>query len=325
MPYPVEQLRMDIDEQAADWFARRRGGRFSATDETLFQHWLSASAAHAQAFGELELLWDDMDLMQPQPTAAQPPRQKVVRLPRRKPGRMLAIAASVVLMVGLFSVTLLVDRPQFELTAQSEPGQLRELALDDGSQITLNMGSSVSVRYFDDRREVTLQGGEAFFSVAPDNQRPFVISAGTGQVTVVGTRFNVRLGEQLLDVAVEQGKVAVDAGSARMPPVLLSAGEVMQANYHSGQQQMSRLAPDEVASWRSGQLIFHDRPLAQLLQELSRYLGKPVALTDPGLAERRLSGSLDIYHPQGFLSSLPLLLPVRVDTATDGSVSVSAL
>lgn len=323
MPYPVEQLRMDIDEQAADWFGRRRGERFSAADEALFQHWLSASPVHAQSFADLELLWDDMDLMQPPQAFAQP--QNVTPLPRRNPRRLLAMAASVALMVGLLSVTLLVDRPQFDLTAQSEPGQLRELSLVDGSQITLNMGSSVEVRYFDDRREVTLQGGEAFFSVAPDNQRPFVISAGSGQVTVVGTRFNVRLGEQLLDVAVEQGKVAVNAGSARMPPVLLSAGEVVQADYQSGQQQMSRLAPDEVASWRSGQLIFHERPLAQLLQELSRYLGKPVALADASLAERKLSGSLDIYQPQDFLSSLPLLLPVRVDTATDGSVSVNGL
>jgi len=315
---------MDIEEQAADWFARRRGERFSAADELLFQQWLRASPVHAQTFADLELLWDDMDLMHMQPATAQR-RQTVTTLPRRNPRRLLAIAAGVVLMVGLLSVTLLVDRPQFELTAQSEAGQLRELALVDGSQITLNMGSSVNVRYFDDRREVTLRGGEAFFSVVPDSQRPFVISAGSGQVTVVGTRFNVRLGEQLLDVAVEQGKVTVDAGSARMPSVLLSAGEVVQADYQSGQQQLSRLEPDEVASWRSGQLIFHDRPLAQLLQELSRYLGKPVALADPGLAERRLSGSLDIYQPHTFLSSLPLLLPVRVDTATDGSVSISAL
>lgn len=326
MLHSVERPRIDIDEQAADWFARRCGERFTESDEVQFQHWLKADTAHAQAFSDLELLWDDMNLIE-SPHAAVPSsrRAAVVPLQQHWPHKLLAMAASVLLLVGLLSFVLLVERTQLELAAQADPGQLHELALADGSHVTLNMGSRVEVRYFEDSREVTLLEGEAFFSVATDARRPFLIQAGAGRVRVVGTRFNVRLSEDVLNVAVEQGKVLVDAGAASMPPVLLSTGEVVQADYLHGQQQISRVAPDGVASWRNGQLIFHERSLAQLLQELSRYLGKPVELTDANLAERKLSGSLDIYQPQDFLTSLPLLLPVRVDTAEDGSVSVNAL
>lgn len=316
---------VEVDEQAADWFARRAGERFSAADEARFQRWLKASPAHAQAYADLELLWDDMDQIQ-SPRAEPPPRAAVVPLRKHWPHRLLSVAASVLLLVGLVSFALLYkERPQLEMVAQAEQGQLREIALVDGSRITLNMGSRIEVRYFKNRREVTLLEGEGFFSVAPDATRPFLIEAGLGQVRVVGTRFNVRLGKDMLDVAVEQGTVSVDAGAAGMPQVLLSAGEVVKTDYLHDEQEVSLVAPHEVASWRSGQLIFHDRPLAQLLQELSRYMGKPVELTAANLARHKLSGSLDIHEPQAFLASLPLLLPVRVDIAKDGSVSINAL
>ncbi|SDT07494.1 transmembrane sensor [Halopseudomonas sabulinigri] len=312
-----------VDEQAADWFARRRGERFSAADERQFQIWLQASRSHAQAYADLELLWHDMDSMTPptQTCAEDTSASNVVRLPRRWSRRLSAIAASVVLIAGLLAISPLVERPEYQLTAQAEMGKLRKLLLADGSQITLNMGSSAQVRYFDNRREVSLQG-EAFFSVVRDEKRPFVVQADRAEVQVLGTRFNVRQGEDTLDVAVEHGKVAVDAGAPRLPAVLLSVGEAVHADYRLDQQQMRPVAVDAVASWRSGQLVFQQRPLAHLLDELSRYLGKPVRLNAEALADYPLSGSLDIYRPQDFLASLPLLLPVQVSSAADGSVTV---
>ena len=329
MPVSGEYNVQQIDEQAAEWFARRRGARFSQTSEERFQAWLQASDDHAQAYADLELLWHDMDSMASplQSAAGETPANHVVTrprpLPRRWSQRFSAIAASVVLLAGLLAVTLLVERPEYQLAAQAEVGELREMLLADGSQITLNMGSSAEVRYFDDRREVSLQG-EAFFAVARDGTRPFVVHTGTAEVRVLGTRFNVRQGVNTLDVAVEHGQVAVDAGAPRLPAVLLSVGEAVHADYRLGQQQMRPVSADAVATWRSGQLLFQQRPLAQLLDELARYLGKPVRLDATALAEQPLSGSLDIYRPEDFLASLPLLLPVQVNSAADGSITVSA-
>jgi len=325
MSRPGEHPVQQIDEQAAEWFARRRGERFSQADESQFQAWLQSSDAHTQAYADLELIWRDMDSMAPpqQSPVEEASANNIVHLRRRWPQRFSAIAASVVLLAGLLAVTLLVERPEYQLTVQAEAGELQALVLADGSQVTLNMGSSAQVRYFDDRRKVSLQG-EAFFAVARDATRPFVIQVGSAEVRVLGTRFNVRQGADTLDVAVEQGKVAVNAGSPRMPAVLLSMGESVHADYRLGQQQMRPIAADTVASWRSGQLMFQQRPLAQLLDELSRYLGKPVRLNANALADYPLSGSLDIYRPQDFLASLPLLLPVQVSSADDGSVTVEA-
>ena len=311
-----------IDEQAAVWFSRRQARALSAAEQAEFSRWLAASPEHAQAYADIQLLWDDCDLLE-RPALASPATVRSITTSRpRRLRSVTALAAAVLLGVGLLLLQQW-QAPVMQLTASAGLDDIRHILLEDGSELMLNLGSTAEVRYYDDRREVTLVAGEAFFAVAKDAERPFRISAGDGQVEVVGTRFNVRRSDTGLAVAVEQGRVKVEPGRSELPAQELTPGQRIEIDYATATARSTRLPLAEVGSWRSGLLVFHDRPLSELAQELARYRGQAVRVTDPELLTRRLSGTLDIHHPDRFLRALPQLLPVELTELADGSIQLT--
>lgn len=302
------------DEQAAIWFARRRGDAFGAQDEAGLRAWLAADPANARAFAEIQQLWQDLGHL-PRPA-------RVTAASARRP-RWRARAVAAVLSGLLVLLPVWLGGPaEAELSLASGAAERREMELIDGSRIHLNRNTRLEVRLLADRREVELLQGEAFFSVAADAGRPFLIRAGEGSVRVLGTRFDVRRGDGRLDVTVESGRVALrpqpDAAVTE-----LVAGNRAAYDYRRGELLLTQVTGDEVASWREGRLVFQQRPLAQLLDELSHYRSAPVVLADPALAGRQVSGSIDLARPDDFLEALPALLPVRVEHRDDGGVRVS--
>lgn len=312
---------VSIDEQAAAWFSRRSGGGLSADEQHKLDAWLAADPAHERAFADLDLIWADFDQLE-RPALH---RGNVTPLRPRKRWMPPALAASVVLVGALLALSqgVFMAKPTQELSLFSVPGEQKQVTLDDGTRIDLNVDTRLQVRLYEDRREVELIAGEAFFAVAPDAERPFDVIAGEGRVRVVGTRFGVRRSNEHLAVAVESGKVAVQPEAGHQQ-AMLGAGDGLDYDYRSGTLQQRRLGNEEIASWRQGQLIFRDRPLAQLLDELSHYRPAPVELADASLAERRVSGSVNIARPDAFLVALPQLLPVQVEYLAGGVAVVHA-
>src|SRR5690606_15944214 len=136
-------------------------------------------------------------------------------------------------------------------------------------------------------RRIDLRRGEAFFDVAEDPHRPFVVDAGKKRVVAVGTKFSVRRDGDSIEVIVTEGKVRIDdaahpllggareaAGSAPAadPPVFLTPGAVAHAD-ETGVlvQRKSLLEAEAHLSWRSGVLMFREQTLADAVAELNRY------------------------------------------------------
>ena len=92
---------------------------------------------------------------------------------------------------------------------RTQVGERRVIALKDGSHVHLNTGSTIEVALKKDRRLVRLVKGEAMFEVAHDRQRPFLVDAGSAQMRAVGTAFNVRIRENIVELTVTEGSVAV--------------------------------------------------------------------------------------------------------------------
>ena len=311
-----EAFSCAVDEQAADWFSRRAGEAWSIHEQQQLDAWLAAEPAHARAFADMALLWADFEHM-PRPVLHS---AVVVNVrPRRRWLPSHALAASLLLCALLVAPqNWFATQPLQALSVHSAPGEQRQVALQDGTRIDLNVDTRLQVRLYEDRREVELLAGEAFFAVAADPGRPFEVIAGQGRVRVLGTRFSVRRGNQHLGVAVESGRVALQPQAGKAQQAVLGNGDGVDFDYRSGTLRQVRLAGEEIASWRRGQLIFRDRPLAQLLDELSHYRRAPVELVGSSLATRRVSGSLNIANPDAFLAALPQLLPVRVEQLGDG-------
>lgn len=204
----------------------------------------------------------------------------------------------------------------------SQVGQRQALLLADGTQVLLDSNTEMTISWHLRSRQVELKAGQALFEVSPMVYRPFLVDAGLAVVRVVGTRFNVRRQEQDVQVTVAEGRVAVRA-AATGAVAALEPGQ--QLRVHKGQEaRLGRVDVDDVTAWQQSRLVFESTPLEDVIDTLQRYHRQPIRLMDPRLARLPVSGVFDSGHVDRLLTLLPGILPVRVSTATDGSVLIDS-
>jgi transmembrane sensor len=197
--------------------------------------------------------------------------------------------------------------------------------LPDGSVLDLNTATQVTVAYYEGRRVVALETGEALFSVSPDASRPFTVDAGRAEVLVTGTRFNVRRDADAVSVAVQEGTVEFSAGpwwrreTARLTAGFVSGTSPSQALVAPYQDNVAALV-----AWQRGRLVFRDQPLSEVVSELNRYLVRPLRLNDGRVGQIRISGTVGIDEPESVLDVLPEIAPVVVLRREDGSATLAA-
>ncbi len=314
----------DPDEIAANFFLRRRSSQWSQADARELQAWLDVSPLHRACFESVERMWDDSGHVAASADIRALRAEALgVRTPPERgwSRRRTAIAASLALIATAGGLGLLIwggggpagpveAPPQVYRTAV---GERATVTLADGSRLLLNTASEVKVDYTPARRGLQLVSGEAWFDVAKDSTRPFVVSAGRHAVTAVGTSFDVRMESSGLRVAVVEGRVVVDAvGRGRLSEV--RAGERIDV---SGETAVLRPSGPVAGDWREGRIEFAAATLSEAAAEMNRYRRTPIVVTDPAIARMRVSGVFYAGENSGFLDALPLTHPVIVEVGED--------
>jgi transmembrane sensor len=172
-------------------------------------------------------------------------------------------------------------------------------------------------------RRVDLLQGEAFFEVAKDTARPFVVGAGDQRVIAVGTQFSVRREEGDAQIVVTEGKVRVESAAAApsAAPQVLAAGSIAQASATGTLVQRKTLSQaEELLSWRRGSLVFHDATLAEATAEFNRYNAHKIRIADPRIGELRIAGSFRSTNADAFVRLLKRGYPLRADVDGDDIV-----
>jgi transmembrane sensor len=172
---------------------------------------------------------------------------------------------------------------------EAPSGEDLTVTLTDGSFARLASGSRLEEWESEGTRRVSLEG-RAFFAVARDETRPFVVQAGSGEIQVLGTRFEVGpagdADTEEVRVVVVEGRVAVSnpAGSVEVP-----AGSV--GWMRSGEPPVSEASDDvySLLDWADGTLVFHGSPLAQVAQEITRHYGRSLSVSEEELGARRIT------------------------------------
>lgn len=205
-------------------------------------------------------------------------------------------------------------------------GGLASVPMPDGSQITLNTDSEIRVAVTEKERRVELEQGEAFFEVAKDPARPFIVSAGNKRVIAVGTKFSVRREGSDIQVIVTEGKVRVEARGNRGSGVAepLTAGTVAQASDTGVLLRTKKLAEaEESLSWRQHVLVFRQMTLGEASAEFNRYNTRKIVIEDPSVAALHIAGSFRADNVEGFVRLLERGYPVRTEERGDQLVLTS--
>lgn len=318
-----QQKAQEIDEDAADWAAKVDRG-LSAAEQVDFDYWLDGDVRRLGAYGRLRAI-----ALQTERVAALGPVHSPERFvepqayafSRRK---LLAGGAISTCVAGLSAAGWLwLERERY----RSRLGEVRQVALRDGSVITLNTVSDVSVRWSEERREVQLHEGEVLFDVARNPSRPFVVVAGSTRVQVLGTSFVVRaLPGEAVQVLVQEGTVEVSRTNGEAPPsyrlvanmravsvaasamVPIAVGEVPEAAVH------------RAIAWRDGHIDFEGETLGQAIAEFARYSDTRIVAT-PDLAQQEIAGLYQTSDPVGFARSVAASLRARTEI-TDGKILI---
>jgi transmembrane sensor len=322
-------------DQALRWFVLLRSGDATESDWARFQSWLEAKESHRHELRKLQRVWMDLDKVKPllrdqlrqtvtAPSAAPTWPQPFRSATRRWTGvwDSPALAASLLLLIaGIWwaSVSTVMEY-------RTAKGEQRTIQLPDGSTLRLNTDTSVRTELSFLRRTVILEKGEVFFVVSHEKRRPFDVRVGHGTVRDIGTRFIVRKQDEKVTVTVVEGSVEVRTSSLLSgleSRQVLRAGE--QLSY--AQNAVSPVTMPSLATsmaWLEGKIMFEARPLAELIQEISRYQEGEIQILDPDLTYRQVSGAFGIHDQDSFLKALGRAVPVKISRVNKHLVILEA-
>lgn len=336
----------DTCSEAAYWFSILQNEACSEAQRRAFALWLSQSQEHEKAFDETVMIFegagelsDDADIITLRRKALGSGR------PREKTRTRFVFsglaAAAALIMAAVFSLSQphlpssfapqvagveSLNQDTNRLLLTTAVGEQLTRTLNDGSLIELNTDSEVRIQLTEDQRSVYLLKGQAVFSVAHDETRPFVVFAGDRRVTALGTMFEVRLDNEIAQVTLLEGKVKVDELNFSDETLLdkkpasfeLLPGE----RYVSASNEMIQVEPTQIESdlsWRTGRHIFVDEKISTIVEELNRYTERKIVINDPKIGELKAWANFKLGSTQSLSTTLEANygLSVTNDNATN--------
>ncbi|MGV7206330.1 FecR family protein [Oxalobacteraceae bacterium A2-2] len=340
-----------IDESATAWVLRSLGRELSAQEQRDLDAWRQADIRHQGAYLRATAIQHGLrrlgagqpaalrpegapargarqtmpvaavaaqpaPLVEVTPVAPQPGQVAPARRLSRRAWASLGGLAAGIAALGLALPMLTATPGHAEF--RTVQGELRKVPLPDQSIASINSGSRMELKYTDDTRAVVLDQGEAWFEVARNKARPFIVEAGDVRARAVGTAFSVRRLSRGAEVLVTEGTVevwSVRGGEHRR----ISAGE---SAYLSGAAEAVSVSrqPREVArklAWREGKLVFVDQTLRDAVADFNRYSVKKIVIADPALLERKFVGQYPVAAPEDFAHDVSAYLGVPLQISAD--------
>jgi transmembrane sensor len=299
--------RAQAFREATDWLILLQEEPDDRDLRHRFDDWRSASPVNAEAWAATQRTAHVAAAMTPAHAAEWEPALLQRRSARRAPRwsrRGIGVAVASMALAACIAVAAV---PSLLLQLRSDyttgTAQQRMLDLPDGSRVTLAPSSAIAVAFTPGERRLRLLEGQAFFEVARDPARPFRVEAGAVEASVLGTSFDVRWDRPDVTVSVQEGIVQIDVADPETRAERLEAGQSVRVAPR-GKLERSENPPGVTAAWRKGQLLSHDRPLREAIDQLRRYYRGTIVITDGALAERTVTGVYNLDDPEQALRGI---------------------
>ncbi|MDM7859891.1 FecR domain-containing protein [Alteromonas sp. ASW11-36] len=339
--------REDINEQACVWISRIDRG-LNEQEKDQLSKWMAISNAHREVLFELASLWDDMSVMHQLSSLFPLEQQPTTQIESRYKKTNWQIAASIAfvcLTIGGFLFSQWNTSPDAMVIAAQHAstlvGEQRSITLSDGSTLHLNTNSAVSIRFTGEERRISLLRGEAYFDVAHEKSRPFVVAAGRNTVTAIGTAFNVQLVEEsAFELVVTEGRVLVQDKAEQSAiegakilsgqnaivdqGLIVFSGEkaTVDASISDRKTVSQDLVADDLA-WQKGMLVFKGETLDVVLKEITRYTPMRFQISDEALKRQRVAGYFKVGDIDGLLNALENSFSIKNERVSEYTILLS--
>ena len=296
-------------EAAATWYVQLNDGTLCEARHRDWLAWVQSSPQHAAAWARVEVLQQQWSMMPKQAAlsslgAAKAQRRDVLKVL----GMLLAVGG------GSWLAAEQVPYRSVLAEQRTASGERRSLRLDDGSQLELNVGTALDIRFDSMQRQIQLYQGEILVQTTKAvDQRPFVVHTADGSVRALGTRFSVRQLPEQTRVCVLQAAVEVRPLRQVDQPLRLEAGQ--HVTFDRDGVNPVGLLPAGSTAWVQGMLSVDDWPLGRFIEELGRY--RPGVLRcDPAVQGLSISGAFRLDDTDAVLQNLSKTLAVKVRYVT---------
>lgn len=324
---PSEHPTEQDHDVAADWFAKRERGADPAT-EADFRRWIASSPAHRIAYREAEATWHAGAPLGATSTGDSRSLGLAPFYMRRKI-QAGAAGFSLIALVGIGLSALPGGRFSGSIitTAQAQSfetavGEIKTIALADGSRVTLDTNSKVEVDVSPQHRRVTLERGRARFAVVGRGLPPFTVQARPSTITAEGAVFDIAKSDGKAQVRVLMGAVRVrsDVSAPAAALTVLVGGQRATIGFSVSASSEPVSDPD----WPSGMVVLKAAPLADALASINRYNRVQLRLDAPTLAQVRISGGFRAKEPRGFAAAVAALHGLQVTNPSADLITLTS-
>jgi transmembrane sensor len=318
---------------AEDWVVRLGRPAVSSATLAAFEAWLSTDPKNLADYqGAKALLRDTRDLRAEfigdlnliPPTPVTPRRRSAAAgwTPAALAGGL--VAAALVLAVAPTLWTRWADPLAGATTYTTAVGEIRDVALADGSVVTLDTATILRAKIDGRVRRLSLDKGGAYFAVAHDKVHPFQVALADREIVVTGTHFATSLRDGRARVELLEGSVEVARPRASTQPVRLTPGDRVSYQVGGSILREARIDPASAVAWRQRRLVFQDAALSEVLAELGRYTDARIRLADPALGRKRVTAMLPLEGPGSVIDRAAKVLPVMLNRTGPGEVTATA-
>lgn len=301
-------------KEAADWYAALADEALASDIKQQWQSWISASSAHGEAWARIESVAKRFDQLRNDDTGSRAPASETLHsLQERRVTRRRTLKTMLVLVgIGSGAWLTLPESPYLQIADYaSAKGEIKELALSDGSKAWLNTSSHMDVHYTTEQRLIHLLSGDIFIDTAADSNRPLIVETSHGRLRALGTRFSVAKERGHSVLAVFEGRVEIDIGQGLSR--IIETGE--QIAFSKGKWGVLRGADPARQAWVNHVLLANDIPLVDLISQLERYRFGYIYV-ESEVAQMRVMGSFPLDEPDVALEMLAASLDISIDKPT---------
>ncbi|GAA0817808.1 FecR family protein [Colwellia asteriadis] len=286
-----------LEKQAQQWLTLMLSEKVSFTEQQEFMHWIEQSSLHKATYFRCR-------------------KELFAKQKQRGYSKQwsFSLAASVVLMVT--AIILFLPPKVLEQQYQSY-AQQSTYTLPDGSVIELKHNTHLKIAYSQEQRFIKLLSGDAYFRVAKDKNRPFIVQYNDLNITALGTEFYVRTHAQL-QIQVTEHSVKVESLNNSVP-LIVNEGEGRRRI----KQRWKSLSAEQFnsgLSWRDQLLVFSSEPLSVVLKEFELYLDKPIKVINSAVIKKEISGRFQIDSIDLALNMVAEGLDLQVKEMPNGDI-----
>jgi transmembrane sensor len=316
-----------IDKEALRWVVRKLDPALAASERQAFDAWFAADIRHQGAYLRATAINNALNQATLQETL-RPGRERLevewAGATWKQPSSRRSFLAYGGLAAGvaILAATMLLPASHERTILTTAKGEFRKVPLADSSVVSINSASQVEVNLTRTARQIDLKRGEAWFEVAKDKSKPFIVASDDIRVRAVGTAFSVRRYSNGAEVLVTEGTVEVWSQDGTAQKRFLHAGEQAFVANQASDITATR-APLEIErklAWRQGRLVFRNQSLGDAVADFNRYSARKIVIADARLRDKTLVGQYQIDAPERFARDVSTFLDVPIAFTADSIV-----